>query len=117
MNKQHILVFGSLREKSKRGYNFNRFGGQEFVKPVTLNGFEMYDLGAYPTICEGEGSIQCELHTVEPDAFKNIQRMEKGAGYEEKTVDVDGVQATIFVWDKKQIERYGLKRVDSGDWN
>lgn len=114
---KHILVFGSLRQKSKRGYNFNRFGGQAFVKPVTLEGYEMYDLGAYPTICEGNGTIQCELHTVEDAPFKNIQRMEAGAGYAEKTVMVDGIEATIFVWDKAKIQRYGIPRVESGDWN
>ena len=114
---KHVLVFGSLRQKSKRGYNFNRFGGQAYVKDVTLNGFEMYDLGAYPTICEGNGQIKCELHTVEDAPFERIQRMEAGAGYTEKTIQVDGVQASIFVWDKKTIERYGVPRVESGDWN
>lgn len=113
----NMLVFGSLREHSKRGYNFNRFGGQKFVKAVTLNGFEMYSLGGYPTICDGDGTIQAELHIVEDSPFQSIQRMEKGAGYVEKIVNVDGVEATIFVWNKNKIEQYELPRVESGDWN
>jgi gamma-glutamylcyclotransferase (GGCT)/AIG2-like uncharacterized protein YtfP len=113
---KYLLVFGSLRQNSKRGYNWNRFGGQTFVKNIPLTGYEMYSVGPYPTICEGEGVIQTELHTVEDSAFKKIQLMERGAGYDEKTVIIDGIEASIFVWNKSEIEESNLPRVESGDW-
>ena len=117
MNKKHILVFGSLRKNSKRGYNFGRCGEQTFIKPLKLQGFEMYSLSAFPTICEGNGEITCELHSVDETTFARIGRMESGAGYKEKIVNIDGVDATIYVWDKAQIERCELPKVKNGDWN
>lgn len=113
----YMLVFGSLRQKSPKGYNFNRFGGQVFIKDVELDGFEMYSLGAYPAICVGNGSIKCELHTVSDSAFANIRHMEKGAGYEEKIINLEnGIKATLFIMDKKQLLHYDCPRVKSGDW-
>lgn len=117
---KHILVFGSLRQHSKRGYNFDRFGkgSQKFVKNVTLNGYDMFDLGAYPAIAEGKGTIKAELHTVTDEAFARIQRMEAGAGYGEKTEKIDGVEATIFTMTPAQLQAYRApKPYPSGDWN
>lgn len=113
----HILVYGSLRKHSERGYNFNRFQGQEFIKKVTLDGYELYDLGPYPALTEGNGKVVFELHSIEDDSFKCIQYMEQGAGYTEKKVNVDGIEASIFVWPKRRIEACKAPRVESGDWN
>jgi gamma-glutamylcyclotransferase (GGCT)/AIG2-like uncharacterized protein YtfP len=114
---KHILVFGSLRKHSKRGYNHNRCGEQQFIKQIKLQGFELYDLGDYPTICEGNGEITAELHGVDETTFARIGRMESGAGYQEKIVNIDGVDATIYVWNKAQIEKYKLPRIENGDWD
>ena len=118
MAQKHIVVFGSLRQHSKRGYNFNRFGGQTFIKPLELEGYDMFDLGAYPAIAEGKGKIQCELHSIEDRSFLSVQRMEAGAGYTEKTLDIEGVPATIFVMSPQMLKAYGkVKPYPSGDWN
>lgn len=115
MKDRYLLVFGSLRKNSKRGYNFNRFGGQTFLKEVDLDGFKMVSLGPYPAIYKGEGKIKCELHKVAAQAYKNIYRMELGAGYEELTLDLDNIKASIFVMDKNRLENYPV--VKNGDWN
>lgn len=117
-NKNKLLVFGSLRKNSKRGFNFNRFGGQEYVKDVVLNGFDMYDLGPYPAICEGKGQIKCEMHNVSDTAFAMIRMMERGAGYSEKVIEIDGEKATIFTMTPESMEMYGIKGkpMKVGDW-
>jgi len=117
---KYILVFGSLRRNSKRGYNFNRFGGQTYLKNVELCGFEMYDLGAYPAICPGKGKIQCELHSIEDGPLEAIRVMEKGAGYKEKELIVvnhtrNVVESSIFYMDKSRLINY--PKVETGDWN
>ena len=117
MNKNYICVFGSLRKNSTRGYNFGRCGNQEFIKQIKLQGFQMFSLSAFPTICEGEGEITAELHSVDETTFARIVRMESGAGYQEKIVNIDGVDATIYVWNKAQIEKYKLPRIENGDWD
>ncbi len=120
---KHILVFGSLRKFSKRGYNFDRFGkgSQTYVQDVTLKGFEMVSLGAYPAIYPSDkGQIKTELHAVTDAAFNSIQRMEAGAGYDELELDVDGIKATIFTMSKNNLTMYRgnrpLEIVESGDW-
>ncbi len=114
-----MLFFGSLRKNSKRGYNFDRFqkGGQKYIKDVWLNGWQMYDLGAYPAIARGafNSKIKCELHEVNDFCFERIQSMEAGAGYKELELDVDKIKATIFYMDAKSLQ--GCNIVFSGDWN
>lgn len=113
---KNLLVFGSLRKTSKRGYNYQRFGGQNFIKKLTLDGFEMYSLGAYPAICKGEGKIKCELHEVEDVAAERIERMEIGAGYTPVNINLEkNVTATIYTWPKDKLK--GCVKVQDGDWN
>ena len=113
---RYLLVFGSLRKKSKRGYNFNRFGGQKFLRNVTLDGFEMYSLSSYPAVCRGEGKIKCELHSVEKEAAEYIEGMEIGAGYSPEKIKLkNGIEATIYTWPKERL--YLFPRVANGDWN
>jgi gamma-glutamylcyclotransferase (GGCT)/AIG2-like uncharacterized protein YtfP len=118
MSTNRIVVFGSLRQNSKRGYNCHRCGEQLFVKPVTLSGYDMFDLGAYPAIAEGEGTIQAELHLVDDKTIARIRSMEAGAGYTEKIIDIDGLPATIFLMSPQILKEYGeIKKYESGDWN
>ena len=115
-----MLFFGSLRQHSKRGYNFNRFSGQTYLKDYHLDGFEMYEVagGAYPAVCEGSGEIKVELHSVEDNAANYIEKMELGAGYTPKKISVyyndEKVDATMYVWPKERLT--GKPLVKSGDW-
>jgi gamma-glutamylcyclotransferase (GGCT)/AIG2-like uncharacterized protein YtfP len=112
---KHILVFGSLRQHSKRGYNFDRFSGQKFIRNIELDGFEMYDLGSFPAICRGQGKIKAELHSVEDVAAERIERMEIGAGYKSIPIDIDNIKASIYIMDKERLQ--GYPKVESGDWD
>lgn len=110
MNK-YCLFYGSLKQGKR---NFNRFGGQNYIKTLELDGYEMYDFKYYPGICGGNGKITVELHSVELDSFENIRGMELGAGYKEKLLTVDNINATLFVMDKYQVKRF--PRVENGNW-
>lgn len=112
----YLLVFGSLRKNSDRGFNHNRFGGQTYIKDVILDGFEMYSLGPYPAICKGQGKIKCELHSVTDPAFECILEMESGAGYDRLDLPVEDKIATIFVMNSKILKSARLQRVQDGDW-
>lgn len=117
---KHLLVFGSLRQTSKRGFNFDRFGKgtQRHIKTLTLNGYDMHSLGAYPAICPGDGSIKVELHEVEDGAAERIERMEIGAGYTGIQVPVEHegqtIQSTIYTWPKDRL--VARPKVETGDW-
>ena len=117
----YALFYGSLRAKpegAKQFYNFGRFGKgtQVYINTLTLEGYELYDLGPYPAVCEGEGSIVVELHRVDSLAFSLIGRMEKGAGYFEKKVKVDDAEASIYLMLKEDLIYGGAKRIITGDW-
>lgn len=113
---RYLLVFGSLRKNSRRGYNYQRFGGQKYIKDIQLNGFDMVSLGGYPAISEGSGTIKTELHEVEDISYGSIYRMEIGAGYYEKVIKLDDdIKASIFLMDKEKVGKY--QKVKSGDWN
>ena len=118
----YCLMYGSLRRYSKRGYNFNRFaqyGEQIYIRDVKLNGYEMYDLGAYPAVCVGTGIIKCELHAVTNEVFNYIEAMELRVGYFPKTIklniDFNDEEVIIFLYPKRLLN--GVKKVVGGDWN
>lgn len=112
MDKKYALFYGSLK---KDHYNFNRFGGQTFVKEVELDGYELFNLGSYPAILEGKGKIIAELHEVTPEAFASIRRMEIGAGYSEKQKEIDGEKASLFVFSESRI-RNAFPKIEDGNW-
>lgn len=111
---KYIIVYGSLRKNSKRGYNFNRFGGQTYIRDLILDGYEMYSLGPYPAICKGHGTIHCEVHSVEEQPYQSIRQMEIGAGYALETINISEGKASLFVAPKATLETQ-LQIVD-GDW-
>jgi|688.fasta_scaffold771024_2 gamma-glutamylcyclotransferase (GGCT)/AIG2-like uncharacterized protein YtfP len=110
-----ILVYGSLREGD---YNFERVKnlfGEDSIKKIgekTLSGFAIFDLGHYPGLNETgneDHKVLFDVLEVNEKAFNFIQRMELGAGYNEKMVD----DLTMYVYN------YTLDpntRVLSGDW-
>lgn len=117
MSKNFILSFGSLRKTSSKGYNFDRFGkgSQKYIKDVWLDGWDMFSLINYPAIAKGAGKIKCELQEVSKDAYEKICGMERSAGYQETQIDVDGIKATLFYMDAKDLQ--GRNLVTGGDWS
>ncbi len=128
---KHLLVFGSLRKNSERGYNFDRFGKgtQKLIHSFWLRGFEMFSLGSYPAICPSKETkgIQVELHEVDDKAAESIERMEVGAGYTGIKVPISipdqfaklghrEIEATIYTWPKERLESGRYPKVESGDW-
>lgn len=118
-----LLVYGTLRQKTDRNYNFGRFGAQVLLGDMWLNGYMMMNLGSYPAAVKGLGQIFCEIHQVSDKTFEHITRMEEGAGYDthEHELDIVGigkVTASMYAMPKAIIDHYrGVNRIRSGDWN
>lgn len=111
-----LLVYGSLRAHSQRGYNFDRFGKgtQKFIRFVEVPGYDLYDLGAYPCITPGDGNLKAELHEVDDTAAAYITRMEQGAGYYSTTVMLPEGEAEMYYMRKPPSH---AKQVVSGNWD
>lgn len=114
MNNNNALFYGSLKSTH---YNFNRFLGQKLIKPdIELSGYDMYSLIHYPAICKGKGTIKCELHEIDDDSWDSISVMERNAGYTEERINIDGIQASLFVMSKDKLKKYNAQLVKDGNW-
>jgi len=107
-----IAVYGSLRQGE---YNFERMsyiGDIQYETTTTIQGWDLYSLGMYPAIKKGTGTIVVDILNVGDEVLDFIRGMEFGAGYHEETVNVDGQDCFIYVYN------YELSRnqVLSGDW-
>lgn len=111
----HVLVYGSLRSKSSRGYNFGRLGPQKYLRTITLEGYALHDLGAYPAVCESpKGSVVFELHEVDDQTYERLTQMEVGASYHMKQVTLPEGPATIYMMSADRLK--SRPKVESGDW-
>lgn len=109
---KHLLVYGTLRNGE---YNFNRFGGQTFLRKTEVEGFQLFDCGL-PRVIKGEGKLVVELHEVEDKPADYIHQMELGAGYEEVKISLPEGEASLYFCDESTVNRGQGKRVESGDW-
>lgn len=113
-----VLVYGSLR---KDEYNYNRFlqyypDEINYIKTLTIEGFDLYSLGPYPAIVKGEGSLVVDLLDVSPEVKESFDGMELGAGYEIQQVEVDNELVDIYVYVNPQ-RLNNNRKVQSGDWS
>lgn len=109
-----IAVYGSLRVGE---YNFNRlskFGKLEHVATTSIQGYDLYSLGPYPAVKEGNGTIVVDILEADDNSFRAIDGMEKGAGYVSKVIDYNGEDATLYLY-TGYVDQNRL--VESGDWS
>lgn len=110
--------YGSLR---KPMYNYERFierfglDSMHYKKTVKIEGYELYDLGAYPGIqnAEKHKTIVVDLFEVTEDVYNVIYDMESGANYYEDDVFIDSGIYKIFIYLGKVSPEDLVK---SGDW-
>lgn len=86
-NLTPLFVYGSLmKNQSNHDYYL---ADTKFLTDVTLSGYEIYDLGCYPGIIEGNGKVYGELYEVTDEELKRVDRLEgEGNLYIRKLVKV-----------------------------
>lgn len=105
-NEEFIFVYGTLL---KGKCNYNRFlAPAEPEMRGEIEGFEMYDLGAFPAIVKGEGRVKGEVYRVNPEQLARIDRLEgEGTLYIKEKVKVVGycfheeVDAYVYIYNHK----------------
>jgi len=107
--KKLIAVYGSLR---KGEYNYSS-RDLNYIKTVTIPGFDLFSLGAYPGIRPGEGNLVIDIMECDVQTKQGIDRMEIRAGYSAESINIDGLNCTIYVY-KHDVNPDQL--VESGDW-
>ena len=102
--KDYLFVYGTLMStnRSNRAY----LDDAEYLGKFTLNGYELYDLGSYPGIVEGNDKVKGELYAVSIDKLDDIDRYEgEGFLYTRKMVQILGegnekLNAYTYVYNK-----------------
>jgi gamma-glutamylcyclotransferase (GGCT)/AIG2-like uncharacterized protein YtfP len=110
-----VFMYGSL----KRGFfNHGRMGPQKFVGPATAKGFTLVSLGPYPGAVRARGRrVFGEVYDLTSRQYEDIERMERGAGYEPVRIRTRHGLVTIFVFtrERKLIgSRWTLKHQNNG---
>lgn len=73
-----IFVYGTLMKGEANHHHL--LNDAEFLGEGTIDGYEMYDLGNYPGIKAGTGTVTGEVYKVSPAELAAIDRLE-GEGY------------------------------------
>lgn len=111
MKLEKIAAYGTLRQGH---YNFSRFH-LNHLSTQEIEGFELWDFGPYPYVIEKPGSkITIDILECDENTKRMIDRMETGAGYKTKEIEVDGQVMTIYVMSKIYP---GTEQIPSGDYN
>jgi len=111
-----VAVFGTLRQGSYNNHLMSKFS---FLEKKTLSGYKMYDLGGYPTIVQGEGSIVVEIYeTDSPVAMWSLDRLEVPHNYCSEAILIDGEAVKIYlgIFSEESLIREKVRFLESGDW-
>lgn len=113
-----IFVYGTLKSGQ---YNHERLGLDRvpFIgKAVTIDKYDLYDLGVFPGLCDGNTSnVKGECYSVSQQAFRDIDIMERYAGYKPRKIPVliDGNRMDAVAWIYQE-GGLGGTLIESGEW-
>lgn len=130
MEKKYIIAtYGSLRVGQ---YNYDAFKswaesiGKDFlyIETITLKGYNLYSLGAYPAVIESEfdtDTLTVDLMLCSEEVYRRITNMELNAGYLVKDIsdEINKVfvhPVMIYLYEDENWLANSTKQVESGDW-
>jgi len=104
-----IFVYGSLRAG---GFNSHLMDGAEFLGEMTIEGFRMYSLGAFPMIRrtgEPEHQVVGEVYLVSEGLRDRLDRLEGHPEWYRREEVAPGVEGYVY-------QHPAGSLVKSGDW-
>ena len=111
-----IFVYGTL----KKGFlNHIYLKNAVFVKKSSIKGFTAYDLGAFPTIVEGENEIFGEIYKVNKSELEVLDYLENyPVMYDRKIVKTtSGEEVFVYFMNNKKLERFNnINIIKDGVW-
>ena len=112
-----VFVYGTLRDGEG---NHRLLENSEFLRDEVLIGFDMFNVGGFPAVIEGDGYVVGEVYEVDEQTLKSLHRLEgymednpDNSMYIPKDVDTDVDSIMIYLWNYKT---EGLPPIKSGDW-
>jgi gamma-glutamylcyclotransferase (GGCT)/AIG2-like uncharacterized protein YtfP len=118
----HVFVYGTL----KKGHsNHAVLRGADFVCHAYIRGYDMYHLGGFPGIIEGNGEVYGEVYKITDDHLPWLDRLEgyspdsklENCMYLRKPVSFETeagkMEAFVYIWNGPVTNR---KKIESGIW-
>ncbi|MFS1538580.1 MAG: gamma-glutamylcyclotransferase [Candidatus Phlomobacter fragariae] len=106
-----IIVYGSLR-RNQGNHHWMTYA--QLLGEYRLEGYEIYDLGYYPAVICGEGTIECEVYRITPSILTELDELKRNSqDYERELISTPYGNAWIYLY-KLPVD--GLQRIESGDW-
>ncbi|PKH23141.1 gamma-glutamylcyclotransferase [Enterobacterales bacterium CwR94] len=106
-----IIVYGSLRRKQG---NSHWMTNAQWLGDHHIDGYELYDLGHYPGVIEGEGSVVCEVYRIDSTTLGELDALRtKGGEYKRHLVQTPYGSAWLYLYQRSVT---GRTRIRSGDW-
>jgi gamma-glutamylcyclotransferase (GGCT)/AIG2-like uncharacterized protein YtfP len=109
----HVFVYGAARPF----YNVWKVKYYSHT-PATLGGYEMYVVGAYPTIIRGRGVVVGDLVRVDGKGLEVLDEFEGWVGERvvvSVTVGGEVLEALTYVTSTKNLGK--VVKVPTGDWS
>lgn len=95
---RNVFIYGTLLEGE--GNHRYYLQGSRCKGKATVSGYEMYDIGAFPGIVPGDGSIPGEVYEVDYETLQNLDYLEgEGSLYIRKSAHVKMADGkTCYAW-------------------
>jgi len=112
---RYAAVYGSLRKGFSNHYLLQE---SRLLHTMRVPGFTMYDLGAFPAVTEGKGSITVEVYEITRETFKRLDRLEGYPNfYTRRKIHIKvGLKAWIYFVNPDSQFLSHPRIVESGDW-
>jgi gamma-glutamylcyclotransferase (GGCT)/AIG2-like uncharacterized protein YtfP len=109
----HVFVYGAARPF----YNVWKVKYYSHV-PATLEGYEMYVIGAYPTIVQGRGTVLGDLVSVDDKGLEVLDEVEGWVGERiVVSVEVVGGVSEALTYVASAMNLGSRAKVPTGDWS
>ncbi|MEG3110416.1 MULTISPECIES: gamma-glutamylcyclotransferase [Pantoea] len=106
-----IIVYGSLRRKQG---NSHWMTNAQWLGDYPIEGFELYSLGHYPGVIQGNGTVHCEVYRIDASTLGELDALRtKGGEYKRHLMQTPFGSAWLYVYQRSVA---GRQRITSGDW-
>jgi len=106
-----IIVYGSLRRKQG---NSHWMTNAQWLGEHQIKGFDLYNLGLYPGVVEGEGTVLGEVYRIDASTLGELDALRcKNGEYKRQLIQTPYGSAWLYVYQRSVA---GRPHIASGDW-
>ena len=113
-----MFVYGTLRKQECREHEMRKISLES--KDISIRA-KMYDIGAFPAIAMGDGTVHGEIHKIKAeqhsfdvlDCIENFNRYDESSLYHRILINSSEGMCWTYVWNGSTAN---YKTIPSGDW-